>query len=97
MKRTLTAVLTSALLVTGAVAAAAPASAASTGGYKVCSSGQKVGVKVTGSGGSVTINVPGRSTSTYLPSGVVTYVTGTQQVGTWTVNGSFRSASAICR
>lgn len=96
VKRTLLAIATSVALAASAVAVAAPASAASTGGYQICGAGKVVGAVVKGIGATVTIKVPGRTTTTYLPSGVVTYVKGTSQVGTWTVSGSYQSASAYC-
>ncbi|PFG36673.1 hypothetical protein ATL41_1406 [Flavimobilis soli] len=96
MKRTLLAAATSLLLAASATALAAPASAASTGGYQICGAGKVVAAKVKGTGANVTISVPGRKVTQYLPSGVITYVKGTQQVGTWTVSGSYQSASGYC-
>lgn len=95
MKRTLLAAATSLMLVASATAFAAPASAKSTGGYQICYSG-KASVKVKGASGFVTVSAPGRTTTQYVPSGVIMFFTGTQQVGTWTVSGSYQTASAYC-
>lgn len=95
-RRVLAAVAGVALALGVALVSAAPASAATFGGYITwCSSSEKVTAKGTkSSSGGITVTAPQRSYSDTSSSSAVIILRGASQVGAWGVQGSGATAGS---